>query len=231
MREKRMAWPLAWVIIIGTLPGIFIGAVIRILYLPDPTNFKFFAGCVLLYIGLRLLHSMIKKNNLTIEKAKAVEQRFFNEKNKKVIAAGIDAKPMPAVRTVKFSFKRYSYSFYGEVFTFNTIGLLFLSFIVGIVGGTYGIGGGARRNLWYRRGGNYRAVSGCLFWFAGIHHRRRHLDGHICHLNCRGRFLCRDRAIICLYRSVHCAGPYSAPAAFWAYIAAPGCKNTFPPKS
>ena len=143
MREKRMAWPLAWVIIIGTLPGIFIGAVIRILFLPDPTNFKFFAGCVLLYIGLRLLHSMIKKNNLTIEKAKAVEQRFFNEKNKKVIAAGIDAKPMPAVRTVKFSFKRYSYSFYGEVFTFNTIGLLFLSFIVGIVGGTYGIGGGA----------------------------------------------------------------------------------------
>jgi len=49
------------VIIIGTLPGIFIGAVLRILYLPDPKNFKFFAGCVLLYIGLRLIHSMIKK--------------------------------------------------------------------------------------------------------------------------------------------------------------------------
>ncbi len=143
MREKRMAWPLAWVIIIGTLPGIFIGAVIRILYLPDPKNFKFFAGCVLLYIGLRLLHSMIKKNDLTIEKAKAVEQRFFNEKNKKVLTAGTGARPIPAVRTVKFSFKRYSYSFYGEVFTFNTIGLLLLSFIVGIVGGTYGIGGGA----------------------------------------------------------------------------------------
>ena len=76
MREKRMAWPLAWVIIIGTLPGIFIGAVVRILYLPDPKNFKFFAGCVLLYIGLRLVHSMIKKNDLATEKAKAVEERF-----------------------------------------------------------------------------------------------------------------------------------------------------------
>jgi uncharacterized membrane protein YfcA len=143
MREKRMAWPLAWVIIIGTLPGIFIGAVIRILYLPDPKNFKFFAGCVLLYIGLRLVYSMIKKNDLTIEKAKAVEERFYNEKNKKEIVAATDERPMPAVRTVNFSLKRYSYSFYGEVFAFNTIGLLLLSFIVGIIGGTYGIGGGA----------------------------------------------------------------------------------------
>jgi uncharacterized membrane protein YfcA len=143
MREKRMAWPLAWVIIVGTLPGIFIGAVIRILYLPDPKNFKFFAGCVLLYIGLRLVYSMIKKNDLTIEKAKEVEKRFFKEKNKKQMTVSSDDKPIAVVRTVKFSLKRYSYSFYGEIFAFNTMGLLLLSFIVGIIGGTYGIGGGA----------------------------------------------------------------------------------------
>jgi uncharacterized membrane protein YfcA len=143
MREKRMAWPLAWVIIIGTLPGIFIGAVLRIRYLPDPKNFKFFAGCVLLYIGLRLVYAMIKKNGLTIEKAKIVEERFYAEKNKENTAPENKTNPMQAVRTVKFSFKRYSYSFYGEIFAFNTIGLLLLSFIVGIVGGTYGIGGGA----------------------------------------------------------------------------------------
>ena len=83
---------------------------------------------------------MIKKNNLTIEKAKAVEERFYN---KKATSAASDAKPVPAVRTVKFSLTQYSYSFYGEIFAFNTIGLLLLSFIVGIVGGTYGIGGGA----------------------------------------------------------------------------------------
>ncbi len=143
IREKRMAWPLAWVIIIGTLPGIFIGAVLRILYLPDPKNFKFFAGCVLLFIGLRLVHSMIKKNNLTIEKAKAVEERFYTGKNEKGTVSGNGASPMPAVKTVEFSLKRYSYRFYGEIFAFNTIGLLGLSFLVGIVGGTYGIGGGA----------------------------------------------------------------------------------------
>ncbi len=143
MREGRMAWPLAWVIIIGTLPGIFIGAVIRIVYLPDPANFKFFAGCVLLYIGLRLIYAMIKKNDAAIEKAKTVEQRFYAETHKKGIATAKGTHSIPAVRTVKFSFKRYSYRFYGEIFTFNTTGLLVLSFMVGIVGGTYGIGGGA----------------------------------------------------------------------------------------
>lgn len=143
MREQRMAWPLVWVIIVGTLPGIFIGAVIRILYLPDPKNFKFFAGCVLLYIGLRLISSLIKKNDSMTAKARAVEARFYAARNKQVIASTNGNDPMPAVRTVKFSLKRYSYSFYGEIFEFNTIGLLLLSFAVGIVGGTYGIGGGA----------------------------------------------------------------------------------------
>ena len=36
IKEGRMAWPLAWVIIAGTLPGVFMGAIIRIKYLPDP---------------------------------------------------------------------------------------------------------------------------------------------------------------------------------------------------
>ena len=143
MREQRMAWPLAWVIIVGTLPGMFIGAVIRILYLPDPKNFKFFAGCVLLYIGLRLVQSMIKKNDIAIEKAKAVEERFYARKSNRETASADGSHPIPAVRTVTFSLKQYSYSFYGETFEFNTIGLLLLSFAVGIVGGTYGIGGGA----------------------------------------------------------------------------------------
>jgi uncharacterized membrane protein YfcA len=31
IREGRMAWPLTWVIIVGTLPGLLIGAIIRII--------------------------------------------------------------------------------------------------------------------------------------------------------------------------------------------------------
>jgi uncharacterized membrane protein YfcA len=143
IREGRMAWPLAWIIIIGTLPGIFIGAVLRIKYLPDPKNFKFFAGCVLLYIGLRMVWGLIKKGDLRIERANLIEQRFYAAKNNKNMATPNGSDSRPNVRTVNFSLTHYSYRFYGEVFSFNTIGLLLLAFGVGIIGGTYGIGGGA----------------------------------------------------------------------------------------
>ncbi|MGA8281281.1 MAG: sulfite exporter TauE/SafE family protein, partial [Desulfobacterales bacterium] len=47
IREGRMLWPLTLAVIIGTLPGVFIGAWIRIKYLPDPKNFKLFVGIVI----------------------------------------------------------------------------------------------------------------------------------------------------------------------------------------
>jgi uncharacterized membrane protein YfcA len=142
IREGRMAWPLAWVIIAGTLPGVFIGAIIRIKYLPDPNNFKFFVGCVLLYIGLRLFYTVMQKGGKT-QKAKELEERFKQkfDKIRKGGESGDDHEVR--IKTVKFSLTHYTYSFYGETFTFNTIALFTLTFIVGIIGGTYGIGGGA----------------------------------------------------------------------------------------
>jgi uncharacterized membrane protein YfcA len=47
------------------------------------------------------------------------------------------------IRTVKFSLSNYTYEFYGETFSFNAMALFALTFVVGIIGGTYGIGGGA----------------------------------------------------------------------------------------
>jgi uncharacterized membrane protein YfcA len=61
VREGRMVWPLTLVVIAGTLPGVLIGAVVRVVWLPDPTNFKLFAGLVLLYIGLRLLRDLLSR--------------------------------------------------------------------------------------------------------------------------------------------------------------------------
>ena len=46
-KEGRMNWPLAWNIIVGTLPGLVLGLFIRVWYLPDPRAFKLFVGCVL----------------------------------------------------------------------------------------------------------------------------------------------------------------------------------------
>ena len=36
LQEGRMVWPLTWIVIIGTLPGVLIGAIVRVQYLPDP---------------------------------------------------------------------------------------------------------------------------------------------------------------------------------------------------
>jgi uncharacterized membrane protein YfcA len=39
-KEGRIAWSLTWVVIIGTLPGLFIGYYLRVFYLPNPRTFK-----------------------------------------------------------------------------------------------------------------------------------------------------------------------------------------------
>ena len=141
IREGRMAWPLAWVIIAGTLPGVFIGAVLRIKYLPDPKNFKFFVGCVLLYIAIRLLYDMTPRASAKKAKSNALEEKFKDRLSKRKREGGTTRGVL--IKTVKFSLMRYTYEFYGETFSFNTIALFAVTFVVGIIGGTYGIGGGS----------------------------------------------------------------------------------------
>lgn len=143
IREGRMAWPLAWIIIGGTIPGILIGVFIRINCLPDPGNFKIFIGFVLLYLGIRLLYDLTPMAHKDGSKVQAFEKRF-----KEIWSGGmkegkdsLDAEG--TIRTVAFSWKRYSYTLYGETFSLNILGLLSLTFVVGIIGGIYGIGGGA----------------------------------------------------------------------------------------
>lgn len=143
IQEGRMAWPLTWVVIVGTLPGVFIGAFLRIKYLPDPKAFKLFAGCVLLYIGCRLLYDLWRPR----PGLQALEAKFtarvaaLKQARQSRVAAGLP--PEAVVRTLKFTPSQIAYEFYGETFAFSTWGIFTLSFIVGVVGGTYGIGGGA----------------------------------------------------------------------------------------
>ena len=32
-----MVWPLTWVVIAGTVPGVLVGVIVRVRYLPEPT--------------------------------------------------------------------------------------------------------------------------------------------------------------------------------------------------
>lgn len=138
IREGRMVWPLTWIVIAGTLPGVLIGAFVRINYLTNPMAFKIFAGCVLLYIGFRLL-----QENLANKRGKSttVEERFNQEVKKYKSSNGKFKLPSAKVRT--FNFNILEYEFVGEVFRVRVIPIFIISSIVGIVGGIYGIGGGA----------------------------------------------------------------------------------------
>jgi len=143
LKEGRMLWPLTWVVIIGTLPGVLVGAIVRIKYLPDPKNFKLFAGLVLLYVGGRLLQDLVfKKRNVTPTVEERFQQRHTQQSQ---TIAGENATPehLPRITVHQWTPTRIVYEFYGETFTINAVGLMALSLVVGMVGGVYGIGGGA----------------------------------------------------------------------------------------
>lgn len=123
IREGRMLWPLTWAVIIGTLPGVFIGAWVRIRYLPDPKNFKLFVGMVLCYIGFRLLMDVIK-----------------NKSQKKTIRTVINRH---RIRLIETSIRQVKFDYDGETYQFSPPVVYAICFLVGIIGGIYGIGGGS----------------------------------------------------------------------------------------
>jgi len=146
-KEGRMAWPMAWVIIVGTLPGVFIGYYLRILYLPDPRTFKLFVGIVLLYVGIRLFYEMTAKAQVKKARVLKLDSKFsaraklIREQRHSQAAAGLP--PDAVVRTITFNLNTIEYEFWGERFRFSVPAMFLLACIVGIIGGAYGIGGGA----------------------------------------------------------------------------------------
>ena len=121
MREDRMVWPLALAITIGTLPGVLAGYYIRVRYLPDPKTFKLFVGIVLLYIGFRVMKKTLGK---ALEMAQGTEGDF-------------------TVRNITYGLTRMGFDFQSRRVEFGHISIMLLALVVGIIGGIYGIGGGA----------------------------------------------------------------------------------------
>ncbi len=108
-KEGRMNWPLAWNIIMGTLPGLILGMFIRILYLPDPRAFKLFAGCVLFYIGGRMIYQLIADRGRETA-AKSAETKM---RQQMILKPGSNQEAMnrPAIRTISWSLSRTEYEF------------------------------------------------------------------------------------------------------------------------
>jgi len=122
-RDSRMAWPLARLIILGTLPGVVLGFYLRTLYLPDIGRFKLFVGTILLYLAWRLLG----------EFAPWKQRR----RHAPTPAAGV------ALRLIHSDWRHMSFILGEREYGFSVPAMLALAFVVGIIGGAYGIGGGA----------------------------------------------------------------------------------------
>ncbi|WP_300669969.1 sulfite exporter TauE/SafE family protein [Desulfoluna sp.] len=124
VKEGRMVWPLTLVVVIGTLPGVIIGALVRVLYLPDPRHFKLFVGLVLLYIGGRMIRGLVRGKEVAPAPAHGEDDDF-------------------QTKVLFWNLKEMAYTFRGKTHRFSVPGISLMSFIVGIIGGIYGIGGGA----------------------------------------------------------------------------------------
>ncbi len=122
LKEGRLVWPIAIIIVTGIIPGVLIGYYFRVKYFPDPRAFKLFVGLVLIYLAFRLIREVWKNKT-------KIAVRTFGCKDK--VANG------------SIRFKKTRFDFKEVTYTIHTIGFFMLSFAVGIIGGIYGIGGGS----------------------------------------------------------------------------------------
>jgi len=117
-RQRRVLWPMVLIVTLGTLPGLAVGYFIRMRFLPDPARFKVFVGLFFLYLAVKLLMELTGRG----------------ARGPKIVVGELSA-VHTGIRKVVFRL--------GErEFSFRTLPLFAFSLLVGIIGGTYGLGGG-----------------------------------------------------------------------------------------
>ncbi len=113
-KEGRFLWIPAIAMIAGYIPGILLGTLIRTTILFNPEYFKKFVGVVLLYLAFTL----VRRNRKRQPKAGKVSVKLA-------------------------SLKRVVFSLDGDDYEFKPLSIATVTFVIGIIGGCYGIGGGA----------------------------------------------------------------------------------------
>lgn len=127
-REKRLMWSLGVILMLGSLPGVFAGTVLRATWLKDPGSFKIFVALVLSVLALNLMRGLWSQDSMTSQ----AEKNF--QKNSGKISSDLDVVRQGA---------NLSFQFGGERFAIHIPQLTLISLLVGLAGGIYGIGGAA----------------------------------------------------------------------------------------
>ena len=127
-REKRLMWGLGLLIMLGSLPGILAGTVLRGTWLKEAADFRLFVALVLSALALSLIRSMTGGNPLVSR----AERSFAYSRGG---ASGLQA--------ISYGLRSIRFDFGGEHFAVSTAALTAVSLIVGLIGGIYGIGGAA----------------------------------------------------------------------------------------
>ncbi len=126
IRDGHLAWGLFAVLVVGTLPGVFLGYWLRVTFLPDPASFKPFVGLVLAYLAIRVVQGALGDRR----DARGGVARQQGRANARITGG-------------RFSLREVSIQCEDETHRCPTAPVFFLSLVVGVVGGAYGIGGGA----------------------------------------------------------------------------------------
>lgn len=118
-REGRLLWPLALLIASGSIPGIAVGAWVRVHLVAQPESFRVFVSFVILLVAGKILLSFRAPR----EEARGQE--------------------LGTIESVRVEEGALLFLFEGRPCRVSIPGVLLLALAVGTLGGAYGIGGGA----------------------------------------------------------------------------------------
>jgi uncharacterized membrane protein YfcA len=116
-RERRLFWPLALVITAGGAPGAFAGAWLRTHWLAERAAFEPFVAVILAYLAWRMLAEVRRDP--------------------------ADGCTGGALHLTAWGWRRIHFRHAAKEHAFGVPSMLIASFLVGVIGTAYGIGGGA----------------------------------------------------------------------------------------
>jgi hypothetical protein len=126
VRQGHLAWGLFAVLAVGTLPGVFLGYWLRVTVLPEPAHFKPFVGLVLAYLAVRVFQGV-----------------WLDHRDRRQPGGGASQLPTGRITGGRVTLREITVVTGDETYRCGVVPVFFLSLAVGVVGGAYGIGGGA----------------------------------------------------------------------------------------